>query len=105
MEYEVRQIPKKFIIMMIIVVLLGITVYFIVATSKESKVTKILAHVGYDKVTQVTVFAEHPFLNEETNVKGKRYSIKFRDLKTDKICKGFVLADFKRNYSKDIECK
>ncbi len=104
-EYEVRKLPKKTIVYIVILVLLGIGGYFIITKSKEVKVEEILVKVGHTNVANVTVFGEHEFLNQETNIKGKQYSIKFTDTSNGKECRGFVFKDYKRNYMKDLECK
>lgn len=103
-EYEVRKLPKKTIVYIVILVLLGIGGYFIITKSKEIKVAEILEKVGHKNVSNIIVFGEHEFLNQETNIKGKQYSIKFTD-SNGKECRGFVFKDYKRNYMKDLECK
>jgi len=50
------------------------------------------------------VYANHQFLREDINVKGYKYTISFKNLKTNEECKGFVLKDFKRNVDKDLIC-
>ena len=104
-EYEVRKLPKKTIVYIVILVISGIIGFFIISGGKEVKVQKILAKVGYENVADITVFGEHEFLNQEINVKGKQYSIEFTDLNTQKRCRGFVFKDYKRNHMKDLECK
>lgn len=104
-EYEVRRLPKKTIVYIVILVLLGVVGFFIIMQSKEAKAQKILYELGYKNVSEITVFAEHPFLNEETNVKGKQYSLEFTNNDNGNHCRGFIFKDFKRNVMKDLECK
>lgn len=104
-EYEVRKLPKRTIIYMAIVVVMGIIGFFVIMESKELKVEKILHALGYKNVANITVFADHEFLNEEINIKGKQYSIEFTNLDDGKKCNGFVFKDFKRNVMEDLECK
>ena len=104
METEVRKMPKKTVFLMIGLVVLGIVWYFLVANGQSGKVTKILHKLGYDKVVDVKVYANHQFLREDINVKGYKYTVSFTDLKTNEECKGFVLKDFKRNVDKDLIC-
>jgi len=60
--------------------------------------------LGYKKVTNVRVYANHQFIREDINVKGFKYTISFTNLETDEKCKGFVLKDFKKNVDKDLIC-
>ena len=50
METEVRKIPKKTIIYMIIIILLGVVWLYLVSYGKTSKVTKILHSLGYNRI-------------------------------------------------------
>jgi len=104
METEVRKLPKKTIFFMIVLTALGILWYFLVANGQANKVTKILYKLGYDKVIDVKVYANHQFIRDDINVKGYKYTISFTDLKTNETCKGFVLKDFKKNVDKDLIC-
>jgi hypothetical protein len=104
METEIRKLPKKTVFLMIILAGLGIIWYFLVSTGQSSKVTKILHKLGYDKVIDVKVYANHQFIREDINVKGYKYTISFTDLNKNEVCKGFVLKDFKRNVDKDLIC-
>ncbi len=104
-EIKVRKMPRSTMIYISILVIAGIIGFFIVMSGKETKVEKILAEVGYPKVANVTVFGEHEFMNKDTHIKGKQYSIEFTDLNTGKTCRGFVFRDYKRNNMKDLECK
>ena len=96
METEIRKIPKKTIFLMIILALLGVIWYFLVAFGQTNKVTKILHKLGYDKVVDVKVYANHQFIRDDINVKGYKYTISFTNIETNEECKGFVLKDFKR---------
>ena len=104
-QYEVRKIPKKSIYFMIAVVVAGVIVYFVIANKKASKVQMMLALEGYKNTTDIIVFAQHQVLNESTNIKGDKYSIRFKNLDNGKICKGFVYFDYKGNHDTDLECK
>jgi hypothetical protein len=104
METEIRKMPKKTIFFMIILTLLGIIWYFLVNYGQSNKVTKILHKLGYAKVMDVKVYANHQFLREDINVKGYKYTISFTNIQTNETCKGFVLKDFKKNVDKDLIC-
>ncbi len=104
MENEVRKLPKKTIIIIIILTILGLIWIFLVSLGQAKKVTKILTTLGYTNVSKVKVYANHEFLREDINVKGYKYTISFKDLNKNEECKGFVLKDFKRNVTKDLIC-
>lgn len=105
METKVRKLPKKTIIYLSILGVLGVVSYFIVNGGQSVTATKIIKLLKYDNVSNVEVFAKHQFLREDTNVKGYKYSISFIDNNTNKECKGFVLQDFKGNVTEDLICK
>jgi hypothetical protein len=105
METEVRKLPKKTIIYIVIMGILGIVWISLVSFGQTSKVTKILNNLGYKNISNVKVYANHQFLREDINVKGIKYSIGFVDLSKNELCKGFVLKDYKKNITKDLICK
>lgn len=105
METKVRELPKKTIIYLIILGILGVISYFIISAGQSTRATKILKLLKYDNVSNVEVYAKHQFLREDTNVKGYKYSISFIDNNRNEECKGFVLEDFKHNVTKDLTCK
>jgi len=104
MDTEIRRLPKKTVFIMIVLSILGIIWYFLVANGQATTVTKILHKLGYDKVIDVKVYANHQFIRDDINVKGYKYTISFTNLKTNETCKGFVLKDFKKNVEKDLIC-
>ena len=77
----------------------------VIKNGKAAKATKILHQLGYTKVSNVSVFSKTEFLNENNNVKGYQYALKFTDNTNNKECKGFVIKDFKRNVNQDLDCK
>jgi len=105
MEPEIRRLPKKTIIYMVILGVLGVVWFFLVAYGQSSKVTNILHTLGYKNVSKVKVYAYHEFLREDINIKGYKYTISFIDQDKNEECKGFVLKDFKRNVDQDLNCK
>jgi len=105
MENEVRKLPKKTIVIMVILGLLGLALFFAVAYGQSVKATKILNQLGYKNVSDVKVYANHQFIREDINVKGFKYTVSFINKDTNEQCKGFILKDFKRNVDKDIICQ
>ena len=102
---EVRKLPKKTIVYIVVLILLGIVWYFLVAYGKSAKVTKILYDLGYKNISHVKVYGVHEFLREDINVKGYKYTVNFINNDTNQQCKGFVLKDFKQNITEDLICK
>ena len=102
---EVRELPKKTNIYIAILVIAGILAVFLVKDGKSQKATKILYALGYTKVENVSVFSKTEFANEDSNVKGFQYALKFTDLTTNKECRGWIVKDFKGKMAQDLECK
>ena len=105
MENEVRKLPKKTIIIMIILGILGLVWFIAVAYGQSVKATKILNKLGYNNVSNVKVYANHQFVRDDINVNGFKYTISFVNLDTNEQCKGFILKDFKQNVDKDLICQ
>jgi len=105
MEPEVRKLPKKTIIYMTVIAIFGVLWFFMVSYGQTNKVTKILHTLGYKNIENVKVYANHEFLREDINVKGYKYTISFTNLDAKENCKGFVLKDFKKNVTKDLNCE
>jgi uncharacterized membrane protein YvbJ len=105
LSQEIRPIPKKTVIIIAIVIICGIFAYIMNEISKSSKATKVLHAIGYKNIDNVYVAKIMKFKNEDTSVEGNKFTLKFRNLDTNKNCKGFVWADFKKNIIHDIDCK
>lgn len=105
MKNEVRKLPKKTIVIIVILGVLGVLWFFAVAFGQSAKATKILHTLGYKNVSDVRVYAIHKVLREDINVNGFKYTVSFINLDTNKECKGFLLKDFKQNVEKDLLCK
>ena len=104
MEPEIRKLPKRTVVFISVMVLLGIFTFFAVVNGKETKATKILYMLGYKNVSNVHIYATQEFLNEEINMKGMQYKVSFIDLDKNQECRGFILKDLKRNIDKDLDC-
>jgi len=104
MENEVRKIPKKTMIIIGSLIVLGIISFFLASAGKATKATKILATLGYENVSNVRVYATQEFLREDINVKGMKYTVSFFNNVTNEECKGFILKDYKKNVEKDLLC-
>lgn len=104
MEKEVRKLPKKTIIIIGVLIVLGIISFVLASAGKATKATKILAKLGIENVSNVKVYATQEFLREDINVKGMKYTVSFFNKDTNEECKGFILKDYKNNVEKDLLC-
>ncbi len=105
MEQEKRPIPKKTIIMIGVIIIIGIIAYMMNEMGKSAKATSVLYKLGYQNIKNVHVAKIAKFRNEDTNIEGYKYSVKFKNLDNKQECRGFVWADFKNNIIQDLECK
>ena len=105
MNNEVRQLPKKTIIYIGILIFLGFVWFSLVTSGKSTKVTKILYTLGYKNISNVKVYGKQEFIRDDVNIKGYKYTVRFKNLTTNEECNGFVLKDFKNNVEKDLTCK
>ncbi len=105
MKPEVRKMPKKTVILLITLVILGILSFFAVVYGKTIKATKILNQLGYKNIKKVHIYSTQEFLNETTNIKGMQYKVSFIDLNKNQECRGFIVKDLKNNVDKDLDCK
>ncbi len=104
-QLEIKRLPRKTVITIVILVIVGILSMFIVKDGKSKKATKILYELGFIKIKDVVVFSKTEFLNEDSNIKGYQYALKFVDLDKNLQCNGFILKDFKGKIAKDLDCK
>ncbi len=105
MEPEIRKLPKKTVIMITTLVVVGILIFIIASAGKAVKVEQILQKLGYKDVSNITVYATQEFLREDINIKGMKYTVSFTNNQTKQKCKGFVLKDYKGNVEEDLLCK
>ena len=102
---EVRRLPKKTIIIIVGMCLAGILFYILMITSRELKMSEILANNGYPNTSDVNVYNVSKVLDKGTNKNGTLYKIKFIDLNTNQECSGLVFKNSSRKYEKDLDCK
>ncbi len=105
MNQETRKIPKKTIAIIATLIVLGIIAYMMNEMGKASKAAFVLHKIGYQNIKNVTVAKIIKFRNEDTNIEGYKYTVRFKNLDTKQECRGFIWADFKDNILQDLECK
>ncbi|MCK5293288.1 MAG: hypothetical protein KAJ49_01455 [Arcobacteraceae bacterium] len=102
---KTRAIPKKTIIIMVLLVLAGIATFFITENGKVKKATRVLDALGYKDIQNVKVYKVLKIENKDTKIQGFRYFVTFKNNETNQECKGYALVDFKKNTAEDISCK
>lgn len=104
-EIEVRKLPKKTIIIIVAMCLLGVVFYILMILSRELKMSEILVKIGYTNTKDVTVYNVSKVLDEDTNKNGTLYKIRFNDLNKNQECFGLVFKNSKGKYEQDLDCK
>jgi hypothetical protein len=102
---QTRPIPKKTIVIISILIILGIVFYFVNEMGKSVKAAKVLNYIGYKGVSNVHVAAMTKFRNAQTSIEGFKYTVKFHNDETNQNCHGFIWADFKNNVIQDLDCE
>ena len=103
-EVTKRNIPKKYIFVMFILVILGCFVYYIINVTREAKVTQILYDLGYTSIKNVQVVNRTYVENKDTRRRGVSFKLLFFDNNTQKNCIGFVYKNNSKKYEQNIDC-
>ncbi|MGM0518601.1 MAG: hypothetical protein ACQERD_03030 [Campylobacterota bacterium] len=103
--HEIRKLPKKTIITIAIIIILGALVFLGLKELKEAKMTEIIATLGHKNIEQMQVINKLRVQDEKTKYKSTVYKVMFFDKDTDKTCIGFIHMGRNDNYSKDLNCK
>jgi hypothetical protein len=104
-NYEVRKLPLKTKIILIVLSVLAILVYLLQENTKELTAKSILYNLGYKDISQLEVYSKTEVEDTTTRVQGFKYFITFTNTNTQQKCRGFILKNFKRELSQDISCK
>ncbi|MBU0923312.1 hypothetical protein KKG81_00390 [bacterium] len=102
---EVRKLPKKTIISIIIIIVLGMGVFFLLKDLKEQKLTEILATIGHNNIKSLEVINKLSVEDSETRYKSSVYKVVFYDNNLKQTCIGFIHRNRDGNYTKDFDCK
>lgn len=103
---EIRRLPKKSVITIAVIILIGVGYYILSTQLRNAKLEEILINaLGYKNIQDVYVYKSSQVEDPDTKKKGTLYAVSFRNNETNKECKGFVLFDYKREYSTDLDCK
>ncbi len=102
---EIRRLPLKTVIIIIVLILAGIGVFILLKTLKQDKMTEILATLGHSNIKKIEVINKLSVEDKETRYKSKVYKVRFYDNDTNKTCTGFILMGRYNKYTKDFDCK
>lgn len=105
MENEVRKLPKKTVIIIAIMAIIGLLIFLGTQNLKEQKISEIIATLGHDNIKDMQVINKLSVEDKETRYKSKVYKVRFFDLTQNKTCVGFVHMGRNKEYSKDFDCK
>lgn len=102
---ETRKLPKKSIIAIVIIILVGLFGFIELKSLKEQKMTEILATMGYSNVKDVVFINKLDVEDKVTRMTSNVYKIKFFDLTSNQTCVGFIHKEKNNTYTKDFDCK
>lgn len=102
---EVRKLPKKTVITIIIMTIILFAGYAFIVFTKNMKMEEVLEKLGHEKISNIEVINKMVVEDIETKIKSTVYKVRFVDESTKKECIGFVHRSNRGKYSKDIDCK
>jgi hypothetical protein len=102
---EVRKLPKKTIISIIIIIVLGMGVFFLLKDLKEQKLTEILATIGHNNIKSLEVINKLSVEDTETRYKSSVFKVTFYDNDLKQSCIGFIHRNRDGSHTKDFDCK
>lgn len=105
MENQIRRLPKKTIISITIIIVLGIAIFFLLKDLKEQKLTEILANIGNTNIKNLEVINKLNVEDKETRYTSTVYKVVFYDNDLKQTCIGFIHRNRNGNYTKDFDCK
>ncbi|QKF58435.1 hypothetical protein ACN2EN_02020 [Aliarcobacter lanthieri] len=105
MNYEVRKLPKKTVVIISIIIILSFGIFFILQTLKTQKMSEILVTLGHKNIENLKVVNKLNVEDIQTRIKSSVYKIVFYDKDMQKKCMGFVHHEKDNSYTKDFDCK
>lgn len=104
-EIKVRKIPKKSIIIIVIMTILMVIGFLFINMTKSLKMEEALATLGHKNISNVKVINRMQVEDKETKIKSTVYKVIFNDNSLNKECIGFIHRGNRGGYSKDLDCK
>lgn len=105
MNYEVRKLPKKTVIIISLIVSIAIVIFLVQKTLKEQRFAEILATLGHTNITELKIINKLNVEDVQTKLKSNVFKVKFFDKDLNKTCIGFLHKEKDDLYSKDFDCK
>ena len=102
---EVRRLPKKTIVIIIIMSLITILGFIFVVFTKNLKMEEVLNELGHKHISNIKVVNRMNVEDTQTKIKSTVYKVVFYDRDLKKECVGFIHRSNDGKYSKDIDCK
>ncbi len=102
---EVRKLPKKTVIIIIIMCVICFSGFLFIMFTKNLKMEEVLHSLGHKNITEVKVINKLSVEDKETKIKSTVYKVMFLDKDLNKECIGFVHRSNHGKYSEDIDCK
>ncbi|QKF83139.1 hypothetical protein [Halarcobacter ebronensis] len=103
-EIEVRKLPKKSIITIIIMSVIIVIGFTFEVFTINLKMEEVLADLGHKHISNIKVVNKMRVEDNETRLKSTVYKVTFFDDDLKKECIGFVHRSNHGEYSKDIDC-
>lgn len=102
---EVRKLPKKTKVIIIVMALLCILGFLFITFTKSMKMKEVLSDLGHNNISGIQVINKLRVEDKETRIKSTVYKVAFYDNILKKECIGFIHRSNDGKYSKDIDCK
>lgn len=101
---ETRKLPRKTIIWITIIIIIGVGYFLLNMVAKQTQVENALANmnVPYEKLK---VFTSSSIKHNETGIKGYQFTVRYINSQTKELCKGFVVALDNGEFVQDVICK
>lgn len=105
-EIEVRKLPKKTIILLIVLTAIIVAGFIFIQITKSMKMEEVLKTLDHPNVSNVKVINKLSVEDKETKVKSTVFKVVFKDNDLNKECIGFVhRSNDGKRYTKDFDCK
>ncbi|HJE02806.1 hypothetical protein AAX26_00682 [Aliarcobacter thereius] len=105
MNYQTRKLPKRSVIMISILIVLGIFVFYTMQTLKNEKFKQVLEQLDHKDISALKVVNRMNVEDTITKRKSYVYKLVFHDNTLNKDCIGFIYQQNDKTYTKDIDCK
>lgn len=104
-KIEVRKLPKKTIVLIVVLSSIGIIGFLIMQDLKNQKAYEMISDLGYKNISEVKFINKLQAEDKKTKHKVNLYKVKFYDNSQNKTCIGFIQKLSNKKYIKDIDCK